>query len=365
VEPVKIQKLRLENFKRFQGKDFDFRDPETGLAEDLIVLIGQNGSGKSSVLQAIASMLGAATGRLSSPAELDWPGFDLSLANATWSRPTTIEIDVEFTQDELQASRDAWLMWQYDDNWNGTDLDGNPLPAGTNPLVTLRYNPEKASVETTRYADIFNFRGRYHVNKLAKYTPETAHLLERVGGVFWYTEHRTTNSLTPIESNGQTITFDDMDRLRQSMAHWFYFHERVQRKEYQLRPGQPDFLADIERAYRAVFPDRCFKGPEPRTELDEILAEPWFYLSDGHGQYELSEMSGGERAIFPLLFDFAYWNIHNSAVLIDELELHLHPPLQQGLLKALRSLGENNQFIITTHSEAVTSIIPEESIRRL
>jgi len=66
-----------------------------------------------------------------------------------------------------------------------------------------------------------------------------------------------------------------------------------------------------------------------------------------------------------MLFDFANWSIHNSIVLIDELELHLHPPLQQGLLKALRNLGNNNQFIVTTHSDAVTQIVPDESIRRL
>jgi predicted ATP-dependent endonuclease of OLD family len=363
---MRIQKLRLENFKRFQSQDFDFRDPETELAEDLIVLVGQNGSGKSSALQAIASMLGAATGQLSSPAELDWPGFDLSLANAAWNRPVKIEIDFEFTKDELKASRDAWLIWQYDDKRKGADPDDNMLPAGTNALVTLRYNPDKANVETTKDNDIFNFRGRYHVNKLARHTPGTAHLLERVGGVFWYTEHRTTNSLTPIESNGQTITFEDMDLLRRRMADWFNFHERIRRGEYTLRPGQRDFFSDIERAYKTVFPERSFEGPVPQMMyLDEILGEPRFYLSDGHSQYELSEMSGGERAIFPLLFDFAYWNIHNSVVLIDELELHLHPPLQQGLLKALRELGKNNQCIITTHSEAVTSIIPEESIRRL
>ncbi|PKO23303.1 MAG: hypothetical protein CVU38_04635 [Chloroflexi bacterium HGW-Chloroflexi-1] len=51
--------------------------------------------------------------------------------------------------------------------------------------------------------------------------------------------------------------------------------------------------------------------------------------------------------------------------MIDELELHLHPPLQQGLLKALRSLGKDNQFIVTTHSDAVEAIVSPESIRRL
>jgi archaellum biogenesis ATPase FlaH len=44
-----------------------------------------------------------------------------------------------------------------------------------------------------------------------------------------------------------------------------------------------------------------------------------FFLSDGHNQYELSEMSAGERAIFPILMDFARYNINNSIIIIDEI----------------------------------------------
>ncbi len=35
---MKVQTLQLRNFKRFASLPLDFRDPETGLAEDLIVL---------------------------------------------------------------------------------------------------------------------------------------------------------------------------------------------------------------------------------------------------------------------------------------------------------------------------------------
>jgi predicted ATP-dependent endonuclease of OLD family len=78
-------------------------------------------------------------------------------------------------------------------------------------------------------------------------------------------------------------------------------------------------------------------------------------------------MSGGERAIFPILFDFANWNIHNSVILIDEIELHLHPPLQQAMIRAMmrNELGTNNQFIITTHSDSVVQILDDESIIRV
>ncbi|BAZ83653.1 AAA family ATPase [Sphaerospermopsis kisseleviana CS-549] len=69
---MKIQSLQLKYFKKFRSSPlFDFTDPETGLARDIIVLIGMNGAGKTSLLQAIASgtalraiaaTLGTATG---------------------------------------------------------------------------------------------------------------------------------------------------------------------------------------------------------------------------------------------------------------------------------------------------------------
>ncbi len=355
---MKVQKLYLRNFKRFDNLELDFRDPETGLAEDLIVLVGQNGSGKTSILQAIAAILGTATGRLNNLAELDWPGFDLDLVDQAWIRPMSIEVDIEFSQEEIEATRDYFGRTKM-------GQDEGKYPPGENSLVRLWYNPDLDRVETPTAAEFFQFHGRRYARLIYKHAEEGTRLFERVGDIFWYTEDRTTNSLTPIESNGQTVTFDDINLLRRRMSDLFLFHERVRRGEYRLRTGQRDLFADIEQAYQTIFPGHRLEGPVPRTDMTEILAEPWFYLSDGRHQYELGEMSGGERAIFPMVFDFANWTIHNSIILIDELELHLHPPLQQGLLRALRRLGHNNQFIITTHSDAVASIIPEESIRRL
>jgi predicted ATPase len=94
--------------------------------------------------------------------------------------------------------------------------------------------------------------------------------------------------------------------------------------------------------YQTVFPER--EGALLRPDIDDILSEPWFYFYDGQHQYEISEMSGGEKAIFPILFDFVNWNIHHSVILIDEIELHLHPPMQQALLRALPKMGQNNQM---------------------
>ena len=76
-------------------------------------------------------------------------------------------------------------------------------------------------------------------------------------------------------------------------------------------------------------------------------------------------MSSGEQAIFPLIYDFVRLNVRKSVVLLDELELHLHPPEQQALLAALPKLGPDCQFIITTHSSFVEGSIPNEQETRL
>jgi predicted ATP-binding protein involved in virulence len=52
-------------------------------------------------------------------------------------------------------------------------------------------------------------------------------------------------------------------------------------------------------------------------------------------------------------------------VLIDEIELHLHPAWQRDVLTRLRSTFPNAQFIVTTHSPLVLADVPASSVRLL
>jgi predicted ATP-dependent endonuclease of OLD family len=54
-----------------------------------------------------------------------------------------------------------------------------------------------------------------------------------------------------------------------------------------------------------------------------------------------------------------------SIILIDELELHLHPPEQQTLYARLPLLAPDCQFLITTHSPDLASLATEEETVRL
>lgn len=352
---MKVQSIQLNYFKKFRHSPvFDFADPETGLAQDIIVLLGMNGAGKTSILQAIAASLGVATGRLQSFSDLDWPGFNYELLASNWGRfESDVNIKVQFSSKEITAVHEFQQKLQ--------EIGRNLVPPAQEHVVTLKWYGERVQANTA--SELFQFRGREYAKQLLR--SEGFNVFERAGTILWYTEQRTSTSLSAENYEHKLEITDDI--LRDRLAKWRQFHLDVQSGDRirRLRPGQKDIYAEIEKVYKAVFPHRSFEGIILRDGVDEVLHEPWFYLFDGINQYEISEMSGGERAVFPMLFDFASWNIHNSVILIDEIELHLHPPIQQALLRALPKLGKNNQFIITTHSDYIEQLIPEAHIIRL
>ena len=55
-------------------------------------------------------------------------------------------------------------------------------------------------------------------------------------------------------------------------------------------------------------------------------------------------------------------HIHQSIVLVDEIELHQHPLWQRKLLYLLPRIGKNNQIIATTHSAYLRDVLPGEAI---
>lgn len=353
---MKVQSVELKYFKKFrQPPRFDFTNAETGLAEDLILLVGMNGAGKTSLLQAIAATVGVATGRLPNLRSLNWAGYNYELLANNWGQfAPEVNVTLQFSTSELQAVHEF-----YDElKTLGYDV---ATPPARNHIVTLRWKSERPLAKNA--AEYFQFKGREYAKQLVR--SKGFSVFERVGTILWYTEQRTSTSLTS-EDPEAIIEIND-NTLRDRLSKWRQFHQSVSNggAGKPLRPGQRDVYAEIERTYQSVFSGRNFEGPVLREQIDNLLEEPWFYLYDGKNQYEISEMSGGERAIFPILMDFANWNIHNSIILIDEIELHLHPPMQQAFLRTLPTLGQNNQFIITTHSDYVAQMIPEALIIRL
>jgi predicted ATPase len=122
----------------------------------------------------------------------------------------------------------------------------------------------------------------------------------------------------------------------------------------------------LANLYKRIFPERSFAGVEPMPGVDAPTADDFYFLlNDGHRDYDIVEMSAGEQAVFPVLYEFVRQQIAYSVVLIDEVDLNLHPPAAQLLLSQLPKIGPTCQFILTTHSETVSNLIGEDETFRL
>lgn len=107
----------------------------------------------------------------------------------------------------------------------------------------------------------------------------------------------------------------------------------------------------------------------------EVSEEPLqLTIRKGEDRLSLQQLSDGERAFLAVVGDLvrrlALANpklddplLGHGVVLIDELELHLHPRWQREIVEKLRSTFPNIQFIATTHSPfIIQSLRPGELI---
>lgn len=348
---MKVKSISLKHFKKFYDLQLSFSDDITGNAKDVVVLYGGNATGKSTVMQALAASLGVATGRLKRPEDLEWPGFEFALVDRTWGFPPEVILDIGFSPLEVQSTCDFFSQVP--------DFAENPdaiLPSLESEVQLVL---DGGKVSAPNRAQYFQFRGREYARKLVRQSPIGFDLFKSVGSIFWYHEFRASTSLSMEEMESE-IGFDE-NLLRRRLADWMFFHQRVLAGRYKLRPGQRDLYADLEKAYQSIFPDHRFEGSLPRVG-EPLMEEPWFFLHDGQNAYEIGEMSAAERAVFPMIIDFATLNIHNSVILIDAFDVHLPVDVQKTLLKTLPKLGVDNQFILATHSAETLELVDDQAV---
>lgn len=344
---MKIKSIKIRNYKKFvQQKNISFTNT-SGEVNESTLIIGDNGTGKSSVLQAIVLLLASAIREDFKPENLDWSGFEYRHLQ-TGPLPLIIEAVILFNTKEIETTQNyAEQLIKM-----GIKLD---IPTDKPCVhIWLDYNSGKIKAKGGLNS-CYQFSGYQYAKRLASLTPNKSMLFESIGNIYWYTEQRNSHNITNLLENKNT----QIDDLRNFLSSAYNYHKAIERGDRTIKEGEFDFYESLQTIFKKVFIGRSFVGTSPRFDIYEKAPAPDFFLYDGHNQYELSGMSAGERAIFPILMDFARWNINNSIIIIDEIELHLHPPLQQTFVKTLSQLGQNNQFIITSHSDSVMSMFDE------
>jgi len=355
---MKLRHVVIKNFKGVREVEFSTETPSHS-PRILTALLGDNGSGKTSVLQAIALTLATATRRTRDMGSFSWHGFLPERVPSLG--PTFVELTVAFEKEEVTLTNDLFLEWQASLPSDRRQLM-KLVPPSRHDEVTLQF--EKGRVTSPQgYEAVNQFLGRYYVKALKDIRPDLKDIFAKLGDIFWFDQHRNLGSLMAEDKVGEGVSHEGwhagVEQLREYLVGWWGFHTTPGR-------GGRDFIPALQDCVATVFPGTRFVGIMPRGQAATPRANDFYFLIDRDGRvYDLAEMSSGEQAVFPLAYEFVRLDIQRSIVLIDELELHLHPPEQQRLLAALPRIGPNCQFLITTHSEFLSSAIPNEQEVRL
>lgn len=117
-------------------------------------------------------------------------------------------------------------------------------------------------------------------------------------------------------------------------------------------------------------------------EINELENIPMIYYSpqfkeliykEENEEMPISKLSAGYQSLLWMIMDIAYRVCMlnpelesrkqlTGIVLIDEIDMHLHPKWQWNVIEALRQTFENVQFIIATHSPIVISASKDANI---
>lgn len=158
-----------------------------------------------------------------------------------------------------------------------------------------------------------------------------------------------------------------------SALQWFNFQEGKELRQQNKRKDFAFRLPELEAVRRAI--SSMITGvSNPRTEdHPEVLLVDW-EMGGIVNTVSFSQLSDGYRSMLALVMDLAQRmaqaNPHldeplhaNAVVLIDEIDLHLHPKWQQTVLLDLRRTFPQAQFIVTTHSPQVLTTVEPEQIQ--
>lgn len=354
---MKIQKISLYNFRRFQGRvdvDFDAK---------LTVLAANNGAGKTSLLDAIAIAFGAFLTRLPKISGRTLSDQDICLQRID-REPLAAIMAETFAHDchEPDASLiNRTTLWQRLKSLEGRRKKSQPPDLFDDHAATL---------------------GLKQINALADYyidhetTPLEFPILAYYGtgrAVLDIPQRRRGFGKEFPRFHAYADCLNPKTNFRKLFEH-FYFLEDLERREKEAAKDWDYRNPQLEAIRQAVNLFLHGKYQNPHTAL-----RPLRFLLDGADgmSYRIEQLSDGYKTSLAMVMDIASRAVEanphlgvealaaSGIVLIDEIELHLHPSWQQRIIPDLQRTFPNIQFICTTHSPQVLSTVRPGSIRTI
>jgi len=351
--PTRLKHLMLWNYRCFPELDVTFHPA-------LTVVVAPNGSGKTALLDAVAIALRLFVDTLQArPSSSGFHPDDVRLQigpDSTMSPvlPTSIAASGSVGGIELR-----WTLARYSDRRHAKTKFDNATSL-KDAATALREHLQDFNDSKRSDSPVFPIVAYYGTGRL-------------------FGAHRLTK--TKIE--GGTNRLRGYEDCLSSASRYKYFEdwfERFSRVAQQERAdGKPSPHAPKEKLEAVTSAVNSLLAPSGWRNLSWDFAEDQIVATHPeHGTLPVDHLSDGIRNMIGMVGDIAHrctrLNPHlgsqaarqtHGIVMIDEVDMHLHPEWQQVVIQSLQDAFPLLQFIVTTHSPQVLTTVKSENIRVL
>ena len=328
-----VNKLEISGFRVFEHIELEFQP-------GMNLIVGVNGAGKSTILYALCVSLSKVLPNVSS--------FPISSKLGFW------ESDIRSSFDSMKISCD----FDFEDS-------------SYNLLIHKKreqYSENKPGVvrEQTIYTPDFE---RITPNSLTGVKSKEQPLC-----LFFSTRRSlVTDKKSPPKSakGGQAAAYFEALSINRD----FNIREIAEWMKVQSVLGEEEPKAQSHLTAFKNTAEKFLSGYKNlHIDIDAKKNQLLIDKKDGVRNLSIKQLSDGERGMLSLALDLARRLLISNPkledpisegkgiILIDELDLHLHPKWQRMIIKLLTQTFQNCQFIVTSHSPQIIGEVNEENI---
>ena len=333
-----MQNINIHNFRCYDSLELNFNN-------NINLIIGDNASGKTSLLQACKYALSSF-----------FAGF--SDENTKWLAPSKDDFRIIYDQNKSVANeKEINISFSQDMIFDGSAGEFSVIKRSKKNSRALTSGITKYKQNAAKLYDNY-LAGNMPLPLFACFTTEDIHSKRKISEKQFlsYAQKNSFGYVECLDCNGL-------------MAYW-------QKRLLVLKEADKNqFETEIvcKTVVHALGEEGC--GFIRDMIVSPIKKKIFFKLLDGR-EIESDFLSDGYKRLVNIVTDIAFrcvlLNRHaygdnciretKGTVLIDEIDMHLHPILQSKVLKSLQDTFPNLQFIVTTHAPMVmTGVVSDKN----
>jgi len=333
---MKVKKLRLNNFRGIQEMDLEF-DKQINL------IVGNNGYGKSTILDALAILLSRLISRIRSSKGTGrfFTVKDIKDGESEILNKISVNINEELVTWQVRKNRGNIKTAQKITNQEElrnianriqNELDENPE---LNLPLSVYYSVNRAVIDVQ-----LRINKRHDFNQLSAYD----------------------NALSGTR-NDFRLFFEWFRKQEDYENEQRLYPKQSTQKKLSVEYRDPQLQAVRTAIYELTgFSNIRIKRNPLRMEAQK-----------NNSYFDIKQLSDGEKCLLAMVGDLARRlsianpGLHDplqgqGVVLIDEIDLHLHPEWQRRVIPALIKVFPSCQFIVSTHSPQILANVKPENI---